>query len=88
MQEKGKEHTWQELDIEKKKDFDLAQAKEMPNVLQSKALRPLTKQEWKGLDRKKVMQMRWVLTTKPKPEGAVALKPDWSPSQLNPSTGR
>ena len=44
----------------------------MSNVLQSKALRSLTKQEWKGLDKKRVMQMRWVLTTKPTPEGAVA----------------
>lgn len=72
MQEKGKEHSWQELSLDRKQDFDMAQAKELSNVLQSKALRSLTNTEWKHLDKKRVMQMRWVLTTKPTPEGSIA----------------
>eukprot|EP00435_Cladocopium_sp_Y103_P022896 s1673_g5.t1 len=64
MQEKGREHQWQQLPLERKKDFDLAQAKELTNVLQSKALRSLSEQEWNNLDRRKCLQMRWVLTTK------------------------
>lgn len=50
--------------MERKKDFDMAQATELSSVLQSRALRSLTCQEWKEMDWKKVMQMRWVLTTK------------------------
>ena len=65
MQEKGKEHHWQHLPLERKKDFDLAQAKELSNVLQSKALRGLSRDETMQLNPKKCMQMRWVLTTKP-----------------------
>ena len=65
MQEKGKEHLWQQLPLERKRDFDGAQAKELTNVLQSKALRSLTADETKNLDMKSVMKMRWVLTTKP-----------------------
>ena len=64
MAEKSKEHQWQRLSLDRKQDFDLAQAKELSNVLQARALRLLTEQEWKSLDRKKVMGMRWVLTTK------------------------
>ena len=64
MAEKSKEHQWQRLSLDRKQDFDLAQAKELSNVLQARALRLLTDQEWKSLDRKKVMGMRWVLTTK------------------------
>ena len=60
IQDKGKEHRWTELPIERKQDFDTAQAKELSNVMTSKALRALT-----TLDhRKLVMNMRWVLTTK------------------------
>ena len=32
--------------------------------MQSKALRSLSDQEWRNLDKKKIMQMRWVLTVK------------------------
>ena len=64
MQEKGKEHFWSHLPLSRKKDFDLAQAKELSNVLHSKALRGLTKQEELNLDLKRCMKMRWVLTTK------------------------
>ena len=64
MQSKGKEHLWSKLSISQKKDFDLAQAKELSNVLQSKALRSLSDQGWANLDRRKIMQMRWLLTTK------------------------
>ena len=42
----------------------MAQAKELSNVLQSKALRGLTKQEKLNLDPKRCVKMRWVLTTK------------------------
>ena len=64
MQEKSKEHQWSKLPLERKEEFDLAQAKELSNVLQSKALRSLTRQEWNDLDKKSIMQMRWILTTK------------------------
>lgn len=58
MQEKGKEHFWQHLPLSKKKEFDIAQAKELSNV------RGLTKQEELALDPRTCMHMRWVLTTK------------------------
>eukprot|EP00435_Cladocopium_sp_Y103_P019899 s669_g4.t2 len=64
MAEKSKEHQWSQLSVERKKDFDMAQATELSNVLQSRALRCLTTQEWENMDWSKVMQMRWVLTTK------------------------
>ena len=62
--EKGQEKRWSQLDLEEKKGFDIAQAKELSNVLSSKALRSLTKQEMASLDHSKVMNMRWVLTVK------------------------
>eukprot|EP00435_Cladocopium_sp_Y103_P052546 s1130_g16.t1 len=62
MMMKPKEHRWQELPLERKVDFDLAQAKELTNVLQSKALRALAAEE--KVDHKRCIQMRWVLTTK------------------------
>ena len=64
MEAKGKEIRWQELSIDKKKEFDVAQAKELSNVMISKALRTLTRTELQSMDHRKVMQMRWVLTTK------------------------
>ena len=45
-------------------EFDLAQAKELSNVMALKALGSLTSQEMKDLDYKSVASMRWVLTTK------------------------
>ena len=45
---KSKEHRWKELPLERKLDFDLAQAKELSNVLQSKALRALPADEIKS----------------------------------------
>ena len=50
--------------MKEKESFDLAEAKELSNVLQSKALRTLTESEYRDLDKKRVMNMRWVLTTK------------------------
>ena len=44
--------------------YDISQAKELSNVLSSRALRSLTSQEGDNLDYSKVMSMRWVLTTK------------------------
>ena len=64
VQQKGKESQWSRLSLEEKKSFDIAQAKEISNVVTSGALRSLTNQEWDDLDLKRVMQMRWVLTTK------------------------
>ena len=64
MAEKSKEVSWQRLSLERKMDYDMAQAKELSNVLQAKALRTLTRQEWSELDYKKIMGMRWVLTSK------------------------
>ena len=64
MQEKGKEARWSQLSMDQKKNYDISQAKELSNVLSSRALRSLTSQEWDNLDYPKVMSMRWVLTTK------------------------
>ena len=64
MESKGKEARWSKLTLEEKKSFDGAQAKELSNVLTSKALRSLTASEEANLDHRKVMQMRWVLTWK------------------------
>ena len=50
--------------MDQKKNYDISQAKELSNVLSSRALRSLTSQEWDNLDYSKVMSMRWVLTTK------------------------
>ena len=63
MESKSKEMSWSKMSLEEKKNFDMAQAKELNNVLQSKALRCLTDQELADLDKKKIMGMRWVLTT-------------------------
>ena len=64
MQEKGKEKRWNQLSLEEKKRFDLAQAKELSNVLSAKALRSLTSQELESLDPSTVASMLWVLTVK------------------------
>lgn len=36
MQEKSKEHSWSQLPLDRKKDFDVAQAKELSNVMSSR----------------------------------------------------
>ncbi len=64
MSEKGKEVVWNQLPLSKKKEFDLAQARELNQVAVSKALRKLTEAEMKNLNWSEVMQMRWVLTLK------------------------
>ena len=64
MMEKSKEESWKELPLNRKKDYDEAQARELSNVLQSKALRSLSQEETLQLNPKEVMGMRWVLTTK------------------------
>ena len=64
MEMKRKEHSWTRMSMKEKESFDLAEAKELSNVLQSKALRTLTEQEFRDLDKKRLMNMRWVLTTK------------------------
>ena len=64
MEAKSKEETWSKLPLSKKKEFDLAQAKELSQVMTSKALRALTRSEELALDRSRVMSMRWVLTFK------------------------
>ena len=64
MQDKGKELDWKKLTLDEKKDFNLAEAKEISNVIISKALRNLTPDELKKLDVGRVMSMRWVLTRK------------------------
>lgn len=48
--EKGKEEQWSKMSLEQKGQFDLAQAKELNNVVSSKALRALTKAEHLDLD--------------------------------------
>jgi hypothetical protein len=62
--EKSKEVTWSRLTLDQKKDFDLAQAKELSQVATSRALRNLTKDEEINLDYNRIMNMRWVLTFK------------------------
>ena len=64
MMEKSKEKRWCQLSLEEKQQFDLAQAKELSNVLSSKALRGLSSQEMAELDQTQVASMRWVLTVK------------------------
>ena len=64
MLEKSKEKRWQHLDMKQKQEFDIAQAKELSNVLSSRALRSLTLEEEATLNHASVMNMRWVLTTK------------------------
>eukprot|EP00435_Cladocopium_sp_Y103_P025486 s1363_g6.t1 len=64
MSEKGKEVIWQRLPLPEKKEYDMAMARELSNVIISKALRRLTKDELKSLDPKRLMSMRWVLTRK------------------------
>ena len=64
MDEKGKEIRWEALPLERKKDYDMAQAKELAQVAQSQALRNLTKAELKEFQPEKCMNMRWVLTQK------------------------
>ena len=59
MSEKGKEVSWDELTLEQKKDFDMAQAKELSQVAQSQALRNLTKAELKSLNPRSIMERRW-----------------------------
>ena len=82
MQEKSKEHKWSELSLDRKKDFDVAQAQELTNVMQSKALRSLTKDEHLRLNPRRCMQMRWVLTTKSSGQA----KARWSSWAFNSQT--
>ena len=56
--------SWRSLTLDQKKEFDEAQAIELSNVLSSAAVRALSKQELQGVDPRKVMGMRWVLTWK------------------------
>jgi hypothetical protein len=64
MAERGRELSWNQLTLDQKKEFDLAQAKEISNVIVSKALRNLTPKELEKLNPGAVMSMRWVLTRK------------------------
>lgn len=64
MSEKGKEVDWMKLPLSQKKEFDTAMAREISQVIISKALRDLNKNELARLDSRKVMSMRWVLTRK------------------------
>eukprot|EP00438_Fugacium_kawagutii_P004153 Skav203992 [mRNA] locus=scaffold3297:153239:156406:+ [translate_table: standard] len=61
---KTKELSWNKMPLDQKMRFDVAQARELTQVITSKALRSLTKQEADSLDARRVMQMRWVLTVK------------------------
>ncbi|CAL1133834.1 unnamed protein product [Cladocopium goreaui] len=58
--EKGKELRWSHMDMSQKQSFDMAQARELTNVLSAKALRSLTE----NFDPVSAMPMGWVLTTK------------------------
>ena len=64
MESKGKEKLWSKMNLEEKYKFDEAQAKELSNVLTARALRSLTSQEELNLNRRQIMQMRWVMTVK------------------------
>ena len=50
--------------LDQKKEFDIAQAKEISNVIVSKALRNLTPKELKELNPGSIMSMQWVLRRK------------------------
>lgn len=58
--EKGKELRWSYMDMSQKQSFDMAQARELTNVLSAKALRSLTE----NFDPVSAMPMGWVLRTK------------------------
>lgn len=60
MMEKGKELRCSQVDMSQKQSFDIAQARELTNVLSAKALRSLTE----NFDPASAMSMGWVLTTK------------------------
>ena len=64
MSEKGKEIDWMKLPMKHKQEFDVAMAKEISNVIISKALRDLNNAELSKLNPRQVMSMRWVLTRK------------------------
>ena len=64
MSEKGGEVVWRKLELKEKMEYDLAMAKELRNVIISKALRRLTPEELKAHDPRRLMNMRWVLTRK------------------------
>ena len=64
MAEKPKEVSWKSLTLDQKKEYDEARANELSNVLSSAAVRALSKQELQGVDPRKVMGVRWVLTWK------------------------
>lgn len=49
------------LPMSEKKEFDVAMAKELDNVIIAKAFRTLTAAELQQLDDKQIMSMRWVL---------------------------
>ena len=63
MSKKSKEVTWTKLSLEQKKEYDVAQAVELSNILSSQAVRELA--ELEGLNPQLVMKMRWVLPVKP-----------------------
>ena len=73
MQEKGRELRWSQMTLDQKQEFDIAQARELSNVLGPKALRSLSKAEFASLDPKKMLQMRWVLTRKASGEAKARL---------------
>ena len=64
LENKGKELRWSQMPMSQKEQFDEAQAKELSQVLVSKAVRSLSAQEEMAVDKSKVMSMRWVMNLK------------------------
>jgi hypothetical protein len=64
LESRSKELRWSQMPIEQKYLFDEAQSKELSQVLTSKAVRSLSRQEEMNIDHSKIMSMRWVMTVK------------------------
>lgn len=67
LERKGTEVRYDQLNSEQKSLFDEAKAREVSEVIQSMALRRITEEEEKLVERHKDrhIPMRWVLTWKP-----------------------
>ena len=64
LEARGKELRWSQMPLDQKYKFDEAQCRELSQVLASKALRSLTRQEEMKVNKNRVMAMRWVMTLK------------------------
>ena len=64
LESRSKELRWSQMPLEQKYLFDEAQSRELSQVLVSKAVRSLSRQEEMKINHSKIMSMRWVMTIK------------------------